>query len=332
MKRVKQIVPSCLVVVLLLVLVQGCAVVFAPELYPHKAKLREEVIREAKGIFVFDKVLVLDISGVMADGTGLLFFKAENPVDYIKESLKKAERDGRIKAVVLRVDSPGGSVTTCDTIYHELMQFKEKTGKKIIAAILDVGASGGYYVSLAADKIYVQPTSITGSIGVLATFPSIERLVNVLGIRNRVIKSGEKKDIGSMWREFTPEEQQILENLINELFNRFVNLVTERRPQVAKESLATLSDGRIFTAQQALDMKLVDGIAYLEDVIDAAIKEAGLSDAYVVAYRRPSEYKENIYSRLNAPAPSQQYNLLNIDASGRGLPGDYAHFYYLWLP
>jgi protease-4 len=331
MATIRRIGLCALLVGVWLMVLQGCAVVFAPQLYPRKAKLREEVIREAKGIFVFDKVLVLDISGIISDNTSFLFFREENPVELMKESLKKAKEDSRIKAIVLRIDSPGGSVTACDTIYHELMEFKKQTDKKIVAAILDVGASGGYYIALAGDKIYVQPTSITGSIGVLATFPSIERLANFVGIRNRVIKSGEKKDIGSMWREFTPEEQKILQNLIDDMYNRFIGVVADRRSQLTRAEITTIGDGRIFTAQQALDLKLVDGIAYLDDVIDVAIQEAGLSDAYVVTYRRPSEYKENIYSRLNVNT-SPQYNLVNIDASRLSLPEDYAHYYYLWLP
>ena len=322
-------------ILLLFIFIQGCVIV-SPRLYPRKDRLEEIDIQEPEGWFVKDKVLVVDITGILSSGdSGGIFGSSGNMVDELKEVLKKAEQDSYIKSLVLRIDSPGGDVTSSDIIYRELREFRVRTGKILIAEIMGMAASGAYYISLAADKIYAHPTSLTGNIGVIATFPKLEELTSKIGVSIRVIKSGDKKDIGSLWREFSPEEREILQSVINEYFERFLNIVKEGRKGLDQNALKTLSDGRIFTATQALDAKLIDGIAYLPEAIRHARMEAGISDSRVVMYKRPDEYKENIYSTSGIAAPSSagqtQIGLINVNTKG-GIISPGPQFLYLWLP
>jgi len=315
---------------------QGCAVIIMPSFYPRKDKLVEVDIQKPEGWFVSEKVLVVDITGILTSSDrGGIFGSSENMVDEIKEVLKKAEMDPSIKSLVLRINSPGGDVTSSDILYNELKEFRKNTGKIVIAEIMGLAASGGYYISLAADKIYAHPTSLTGNIGVIATFPKLENLTSKIGIDFRVIKSGDKKDIGSLWRDFSSEEREILQSVIDEYYERFLSIVKESRKGLDQNSLRTLADGRIFTAGQALDAKLIDGIAYLPEAIKHARTEAGISDSRVVMYKRSNQYKENIYSTSDISTPSgsaqTQIGLINVNTKG-GILSPGPQFLYLWIP
>jgi protease-4 len=320
----------CIGVGLLCILIQGCAFVIFPGLLEQKGKLEEVVVEKPTNPFVRSRVLIVPIKGIVTGEEQGGLFSHENTVSEIKEMLDKAKDDHRVKAVVLRIDSPGGGVTACDLIYNAVREFKTTTNKPVYAAMMNVAASGGYYVALAADKIYAHPTTVTGSIGVVAVFPEISGLAEKIGIKSRVIKSGDKKDMGSMWRDFTPEEREILEGLIGQMYDRFVDIIAERRPELDRESVLALADGRVYSAQQALDLKLIDGIAYLEKVVEMARDEAGIKEAKVVFYKRPGQYYGNIYERSGWPGMGQ-VNLVNIDAHGIFRP-DEPQFQYLWVP
>jgi len=329
-----------LVVFSLLSLSSGCAIINLPLSLPGETELREFVVRPAEHRLVRNKVLLLDISGVISAQERFGFLnESPSTVADVRDALDKAEKDRRIKAVVLRIDSPGGEVTASDIIYEEIKRFKKKRAESghpvvVLASILGEGASGGYYIALAADKIFVHPTTITGAIGVLATFPNLSGLTRKIGVDVRVIKSSDKKDLGSIWRDFTPDERRILQQTIDEFYERFVRVVAENRPQLDREAVLRLADGRIYTARQALDNHLVDGIAYLDGVIEKAKKMADITDAAVVTYRRAHRFEGSIYSRSPGggirAAPS--VNLLQINA--RDIFGSFHRpgFYYLWMP
>ncbi len=325
-----------LLLLIICLLLEGCAIVVFPGLYPRKTKLREVKVQEAEGWFVTKKILLIDVSGILVSTEHTsIFGSSKNAPDGLKEILKKAEEDPHIKAVLLRIDSPGGDVTTCDVLYRELKDFKEKTGKVIVAEMMNLAASGGYYVAMAADKVYAHPTTLTGSIGVIAIFPKLEGLASKIGIDIRTIKSGDKKDIGSMWRDFKPEERKILQSLIDQYYEHFLDVIAENRPNLSRQKLRHLADGRVFTAQQALDAGLIDGIAYLSEAIKLAQKEAGISDSKVVMYRRAHQFKNNIYSLAPGLLPKTSINaqigLVNLDAEGFSL-NPVPRFLYLWQP
>ncbi len=268
-----------------------------------------------------DKVLVLDISGVITSRDEKPQLTESRPVGMlarIKEELDKARLDRSVKAVVLRINSPGGTVTASDTLYNEVIRFKKETGVKVIAHIMDVGTSGAYYAALAADQIIAQPTSVTGSIGVVMFRIDATGLMQKIGIEATEIASGERKGMGSPFKKLSPEEERIFRGLINSMYNRFIAVVSEGRG-VSVEKVKAIADGRIYTSQEARDLGLIDRIGYLEDSISAAKKMAGLDEASVVVYYRPGEFRPNVYAM----------NLINIDV-GLFSPG--VHFLYLWAP
>lgn len=303
----------------------GCAVSF-----PLGGPTRplEETVVSGEGK---DKVLIIDISGIISDKrkSGPLRL-AEGPsmVARVKEELEKARKDNNVKALVLRINSPGGTVTASDIIYHEVKHFKEDRPVKVVACIMGLGTSGGYYVASSADKIVAHPTCVTGSIGVFLMKVNMKGLMDKIGVENETVKSGDKKDLILPFRSMTAEERQVLQGVIDSLQERFITVVEGSRPGVELRQKKELTDGRVFTAQDALSLKLVDKVGYLEDAIEMAKAEAGIKEARVVVYRRPPGYKNNIYS-LGEESP--EMNLVNIEL---GSMGEYLSpdFMYLWMP
>lgn len=272
-----------------------------------------------------DKILLVDVSGVISgeeEGLG----GEPGLVERIKEELTKASKDDRIKAIILRIDSPGGTVTASDIIYNEIMRYKEKNGVKVIASIMDLGASGAYYIAQSADRIVAHPTSVVGSIGVIMIKVDIGGLLEKIGVDAKPIKSGDKKDMGSPFRPLTPEEQEIFQSIIDDMYERFLSVIVKGRG-VELERLKKIADGRIYTAGQAKSMGLIDGIGYLEDTIEATKMEAGIDDASVVVYYRPSSYKNNIYSKISG----ERADLVGI-GSREIRDMIRPRFMYLWLP
>jgi protease-4 len=307
----------------------GCAFIVA-DLNPFAAppQALEEHVVEGEGKA---KILVVDVSHVISDeerGGTLGIGKEESVVSRVTEELHQAGDDDRVEAVVLRINSPGGTVTASDTLYHVVRDFSAKKQVPVVAQLMDLGTSGAYYVALSTDEIVAQPTTVTGSIGVIMLSVDLAGLLDKLGVKNQTLKAGTHKDIGSPLRPMTPEERQILQSVLDDMRGRFVQLVRERRPQANTDMFATVTDGRIITAGQALQAGLVDRIGYLDDAISVAKQRAGLTEARVILYRRGNEFAENIYSKA-ATAPAQ-VNLINFDLGA--LAGRGPAFMYLWNP
>ncbi|TMA67978.1 MAG: signal peptide peptidase SppA [Deltaproteobacteria bacterium] len=306
----------------------GCFVVVGnPIGMLQHARPLEETTVEGEG---HDKVLLVDISGPITElptrhAFGLI--EEESTVGRVQSELKKAAKDERVKALVLRINSPGGGVTASDEVYGELVGFKREHKVPVVAALGDLAASGGYYVACAADQVVAHPTTVTGSIGVILVNLNLEGLLGKIGVRNETFKAGEHKDLLSPLRGATPEERRIVQSILDSLHARFVAVVREARPKLDTGRLAELTDGRIFDASQALAAGLVDRIGGLRDAIDVAKRSAGLETARVVMYRRADERRENIYSRAGSPA---QVNLLPVDLGALG--GGGPRFMYLWAP
>jgi protease-4 len=297
------------------VALSGCTflkVSLTPELQPL-----EERVLAGEGR---DKVLVLDLSGMITSersSSSLSGTSEIGMVPLLREELDRARRDQSVKAVVLRINSPGGGVTASDLLYHELRKFRRETGVAVIAHFMDAGASGAYYAALAADRITAQPTSVTGSIGVIMWRIDATGLMQKVGIQALEVASGERKGMGSPFRTVTPEEMKIFKNVVDSVYERFVALIVEER-KLPRERVLQLADGRIFTSAEAKKEGLIDEIGYLEDAIEAAKKQARLTQARVVTYSRPGEYKDNIYSRFS------------IDLGRMMDPG--VQFMYVWWP
>ena len=277
-----------------------------------------------------DKVLMIDVSGVISSENKDGFYSSPGMLATVKEELERAAKHERVKAIVLRINSPGGTVTASDIIYHELKHFKTSRKIPIVASIMDVGASGGYYIAAAADAVLAHPSSVTGSIGVIMLTVNARGLLEKVGVETNAVTSGPRKDMGSPFRAMLPEERAIFQGVIDGFYQRFLQVVQEGRPGLTGETIKKLADGRIYSGDQAKSSGLVDEIGYLDDAIELAKKKAGLLEAKVVTYRRPGEYQNNVYSRLVAPAPSLA-SLANVDLLSV-VRGGSPQFMYLWMP
>jgi protease-4 len=276
------------------------------------------------------KVLLIDVANVITsieEREALGFGARESTLARVAAELEQARKDDAVRALVLRVNSPGGTVHASDAIFHDLSRFRREKGVPIVAHFQDVAASGGYYIALAADEIIASPSTVTGSVGAVAYGINVRGLMEKIGVGNQTIRSGDKKDIGSPLREMTPEEQAVLQTVVDGMRDRFVSLVKDRRRGVSAANLDIVADGRVFGADEALSIGLVDHIGYLQDAVDAAKRRAGVAEAQVVMYRRPQEYAETIYSR--SAAPSLDVSVLRIDG-GDSISGP--SFLYMWMP
>jgi protease-4 len=300
----------------------GCSVV-SIDLTPRVRPLEESTVQGSGR----DKVLLIDLAGVLAEEP-ILTLESRPQVPLlarVREELEMAEDDDRVRAVVLRINSPGGTVTASDILYHEITSFKARRKIPVVACILDVGASGGYYIALAADRIVVHPTTVTGSIGVLMLTVNASGLLEKIGVSASYVTSGDFKDMGSPFRSVRPEERAIFQNLIDRFYGRFVELVARSR-KLDEARVRAFADGRVYTAGQALELGLVDQIGYLEDAIKAGKSAAGLDEARVVTYHRPRQYRATIYSSAETPGPAATFpDLARIVVSG-------PRFLYLWWP
>lgn len=277
------------------------------------------------------KVLLLDLSGVISSQDKDGFVPEPNMLATFKEELTRASKDDKVKAVVVRVNSPGGTVTASDILYHELKTFKNTKKVPVVVSMMDVAASGGYYLAMAGDHILVHPSTVTGSIGVIMLTVNARGLLEKVGVEANAITSGPRKDMGSPFRLMTPEEKAIFQSVIDSFYQRFLSIVKEGRPSLSEDQIKKLADGRIYSGEQAKEAGLVDGIGYLEEAIGEAKKRAGLAEARVVTYRRPGEYQNNVYSRAMVGSGAGLSGLANLDLLTM-VRGGTPQFMYLWMP
>lgn len=278
-----------------------------------------------------DKILVISVEGEISDspksGGGLFSMGShDSMVAVIKEELKKAKNDSQIKGVILKIDSPGGGVTASDIIYHELMEFKEQKKIPVVALFMDVAASGGYYVAMASDGIVSHPTAITGSIGVIISGINVKDGLEKIGIKDQSITSGANKSILSPLREFTPEQRKIIQSVVDQMYERFFKIVKKNRSKVADARLRLIADGRIFTAEQALQEGLVDRVGYLQDAVDHLKKMSnytGSDSPSIIHYGYDKRQNRNFYHNSYAePGNDMISSLLKLNSQRK--------FMYLW--
>ncbi len=312
--------------ILILFFVSGCIHI---DLLPGGGTLKEATL-SGEGE---DKVLLIDISGMLTTGKSSGILEEPSLPARIKEELTKAEEDEHVKAIVLRINTPGGSVTASDLVYHELKVFKRKRPVPVIAAIMDLGTSGGYYIAMAADHILAHPSTITGSIGVIMVTMNAEGLLEKVGVQPAAIVSGPKKSMGSPFRPMNDEERAIFQETIDHLFEQFLSVVKEGRPGLSMEQIRTVADGRIFTADIAKAKGLVDSIGYLDEAVDLAKKKAKLEEARVVTYTRGGGTHQNIYSRFDPPQIGP-IGFPQVDAHSlfTVLTGGTPQMLYMWMP
>jgi protease IV len=273
------------------------------------------------------RVAVIDVDGVLLDSDATGFGSmGENPVAIFRERLDAIEHDRCVRAVVLRIHTPGGSVTATDIMWRDLQAFKTRTGLPIVACLMDVAAGGGYYLATGADCIIAHPTTVTGAIGCILNVYNLQDLMAQFNIVGIPIKAGKNVDLGTPVKAIDPEGKKLLQNMANEFHERFKYIVQCRRPQVDLQN-GTTFDGRVFTASQALNLRLIDQIGYFDDAVQLANGMAHLNYSEVVFYHRKGDPALSAYSATpNVPLQDKilPVNIPGIERSR--LPS----FLYLW--
>ncbi len=316
---------KCLAVLMLLSLVlPGCAPKLKIFAAPSTEPLKEFVI-EGDGD---GKLALIHLTGFLMDQPrkGILR-SSPSQVQEMVSALRLAEKDEEVKSVVIAIDSPGGTTTASDILYHEISDFKTRSGKKVVVAMFDVAASGGYYAALPADWILAHPTTITGSVGVIFMRPKLHGLFDKIGVDVEISKSGQDKDMGSPFRPTTPEEVALFQSIIDDYAYRFQTLVAKHR-NLTPANLALVKTARVFTANQAKSVGLIDQIGYVQDAFAKARQLSGLPvDSKVITYRRDTYPNDNPYNTMTSADPTK-LNLLGVDAGYLAPPK--AGFYYAW--
>lgn len=226
------------------------------------------------------KVALIPLKGFIGRGFGESYFPGRGTVQSVAAQLRRAADDAEVRAAVLEIDSPGGSVGDSDFLYHEVKKVRAR-GKPVVAHLQDVATSGAYYVAAAADRIVAQPTTITGNIGVILHSLNVEGLFEKLGLEEVIFKKGRMKDILSPTRPLTPEEEEVLQGVTDAVYTRFASIVAAGR-KLSEEQMELVGDGRIFAAQEAVAAGLVDAIGYGDDAIAAAAELCGVRDPRVI--------------------------------------------------
>ena len=317
--------PYLVITMLILMMVTACSgpriKLFSDTIDPLK-----EFTLEGSGK---DKILLIPVNGLISDmpKKGLIHTSA-SLVEQIVSQINKAEKDKQIKAVLFKINSPGGTITASDLLYHEISSFKERTGTKITVSMMDVATSGAYYISLPADLIMAHPTTVTGSVGVIYLQPKVGGLMDKIGLGVDVKKYGKNKDMGSPFRDSSEEEQKLMQKAVNDFGERFIRLVQKhRKPE--RQALSEISTARVFLAEEALKLGLVDKIGYLSDAVKESKMLAGISkDARVVVYRRSEFPEDNYYNTAGIASEDLNISVINIE-----LPESLSlktGFYYLW--
>ena len=304
----------------------GCMSVGLESLFQSEL---EEVVIEDAGMFAKNKIVVLDLSGVISSEMAGAFSRYKCTPEGVRAMLDMMREDEHIRGVLLRIDSPGGEVTATDMIFRELRNYQEETGVPMYASMMGLSCSGGYYLSCVADRIYAHPTTITGSIGVIARLPKLKGLADKVGYDEEIIKSGNMKAMGHPLLEMSAEERAVFQGTIDSMYTRFITIVRDgRAPLETLDAIRPIADGRVYTADQALENGLIDEIGYLSDALNAVKTAAGVEKAHIVTFSYGGGDNANIYSRAMRAPVELNLGALQLKGVEMAQPG----FHYLWLP
>ena len=311
----------------------------AIDLAPTDAELEQTTVVDDGRAFS-DRVALIDVSGMIVNTERpRVVGYGEHPVSLLHEQLVRAANDDNVKAIILRLNTPGGTVTASDAMYREVQRFKRRTNKPVIALMMDVATSGGYYVACAADDIVAYPTSVTGSIGVIIQNFSVKPALSRLGIQSNALTSGPNKDAGSPFSRMTDEHRAVLQGLVDDYYQRFRQVVRERRPGIGEQQFDMVTDGRVMSGQRAEQLGVVDRTGDVYDAFALARRRAGLKHADLVRYHRPAEAVGSPYARApvggagaGAASGGTQVNVLQLNVDGLAGIDAPLGMYYLWRP
>ena len=239
-----------------------------------------------------DYIAVIPVHGVIMYGKSKSGIVTPNQISAM---LEKAEKDSDVKAVIVSIDSPGGEVNAADEIYRRILKFRSKTKRPVIALMRTIAASGGYYIAAACDKIVAADMTLTGSIGVIISSYNVTGLLNKIGVQGEVYKSGKMKDMLSPTRERTPEEQRIVQELVQECYVKFAGIVSKsRKIPLSKITGGPIGDGRVYHGTKALAYGMVDKLGYLEDAVALCeeLSKSGRNSLTVKTYKKDFDFME----------------------------------------
>jgi len=255
-----------------------------------------------------EKIALVEISGQIFDSREVV------------RQLSKYRRDDDIKAILLRIDSPGGAVAPSQEIYDEVLRVRADN-KKIYASMGSLAASGGYYIAVAADRVFANPGTLTGSIGVIMAFGNAEKLMEKIGLEPQVVKSGKYKDVGSPARKMTAKERAYLQHVVDDVHQQFIDAVAKGRSMSTNEA-RKLADGRVFTGRQALELKMVDEMGGLEDVIVKLGEAVGIEGRPKVIWEEPQKGFMDWLMQGSLPK----------EFKANWMPSQFPALQFLWLP
>jgi protease-4 len=301
-------------------------------LVPVSPRIRPQVVHKTHQWFNCNRVAIVDVSGMLLDGsTASWLGSSHNPVSDFAQTLHSIAKDPRVKAVVLRMNTPGGTVTASTIMYNTLKRFERKTHKPVVVSMMDVCASGGYYLSCAADYQMAYPTTITGSVGVIVQLFNFRHTLQYLGVTAPAFASGPDKETGSPFSKMTPSQKKIIQGFVREFFARFVHVVKSSHPQVNPKLWPMLTDGRPLTGIDALRYHMIDALGGLHAAIRKAKALAHIKHATIVLYKRNGHDTGSIYAKSNLGGKGGNFNMVNVNLSGAAM-STFLHpnFLYMW--
>jgi protease-4 len=298
----------------------GCSITHT-HVIGGSSKLEEITLEEFDGGGA-NKIVMIDITGMIANGG------RNNVVARVRDRLARAGKDAAVVGVILRLNTPGGTVTASDILFDEIINFRKLYEKPVVALQMDVCASGGYYISAACNAIVAHRTTITGSIGVIMNLTDTQQLMSNVGLRSRVFKSGASKDAGSPHRDMTEEEAARFQSMIDRMYARFREVVLIGRPKLTPATLDPVADGRVLMADEALAAGLIDATGGAPDALGIIWKLAGVKAANIVTYGTESMRQgANFYSTTDLA--DESITTMVQDAVGIEPAGT---LFYVWAP
>jgi protease-4 len=297
---------------------------------PDPGPMVPTVVRGIPGNPQASRVALLDVDGLLLNqNLSGLYSVGENPVAAFREKLEAAARDPRVRAIVVRINSPGGGVTASDIMAEELRRFRATTRKPAVACLMDLATGGAYYLAVGCDRVVAHPTTIAGAVGSLINHYNLEDAMAQLNIRYNPVKAGEKVDMGSVTAPLPDETKRLLQEMADGFRDRFVARVAQGRPTMTAADRQAIQDGRVVPAAKALALHMVDRLGYVDDAIAEAEKLASMPGAEVVIFQRSGYPVHSIYAIV--PNTPVQGDLIPISYPGlerSKLPT----FLYLWQP
>ncbi|MGP0067739.1 MAG: S49 family peptidase [Isosphaeraceae bacterium] len=288
------------------------------------------VVRPGHGHVPQARIALIDVDGVLLNQNyGSFYAVGDNPLAAFRDKLDAAARDPRVAAVLLRINSPGGSVTTCDVMAEELRQFKAQTHKPVVACLMDLATSGAYFVAVESDRIVAHPTALTGGLGVVYNHYNLQDAMAQLNLLNDSVKSGARIDMGTVTAPLDNETRAMIQQMADAYRDHLQRRVKARRTAMTLHDQQVAGDGRVVLASQALELHLVDRLGYIHDAIAEAERLAGIAGAEVVLLHRSGYPAHSLYAITPSSAPLNEaipFSYPGLDRSR--LPT----FLYLWQP